>query len=99
MADQIKVSANASVFDTLTAAGRLIVVIGSTAPAAALLLRKHDLIGLYDYFQGQQGVALIGAVSGLVALGYGLYKSFKRGKQVADVATNPDVPEDVATTK
>ncbi len=100
MADEkILVSANQSAIDTLTAAGRLVVVIVSTAPAAALLLRKGDLIGLYNYFQSNQGVALSGAVVGLAALVYGLYKSFKRGKQVAAVATNPAVPSSVADTK
>ena len=99
MADQIVVSKNAGFFDTLTAAGRLITVIGATAPAAALLIKKHDLIGLYDYFQSQPGIALSCAVIGLVSLICGLYKSFKRGTQVASVATNPTVPPEVATTK
>lgn len=101
MADepQIKVNANQSTIDTLTAAGRLVVVVLSTAPAAALLIKKHDLVALYDYFHTAPGQALIGAVSGLLALGYGLYKSFKRGKQVATVAASDKVPAEVADLK
>lgn len=96
---QIVVSENAGIFDTLQAAGRLLLVIISTAPAAALLVRKGDLIGLYDYFHSNQGVMLLGAVSGLASISFGLYKTFKRGKQVAGVATNPEVPEHIAVTK
>lgn len=99
MADKIIASPNQSIIDTLTAAGRLFVVIMSTAPAAALLVRKHDLVALYDYFHTEPGKALIAAVLGLVSLGYGLYKSYKRGKQVADVAVNPKVPASIADTK
>ena len=97
--EPVVVSANAGVKDTLTAAGRLILVVMSTAPAAALLIRKGDLIGLYNYFQSQPGIALGGALMGLASIAYGLYKSYKRGKQVADVATNPNVPDSIATTK
>ena len=99
MDQQIVVSKNAGIWDTLSAAGRMITVIATTAPAAALLLQKHDLIGLYNYFQSQPGVALSSAAVGLGTLLYGLYKSFKRGKQVASVAANPDVPSEIATTK
>jgi hypothetical protein len=99
MADQILVSKNQSVQDTLTAAGRMILVISSTVPVAALFVQKHDLIGLYNFFQGNQGAALLGAATGLVSLGFGLYKSFKRGKQVADVAANSKVPSSVADLK
>jgi uncharacterized membrane protein YebE (DUF533 family) len=99
MADPIIVRTNQGGLDTFTAAGRLLVVVLSTAPAAALFLRKGDLIGLYNFFQTNQGAALLGALAGLASIAYGLYKSFKRGKQVADVATDPEVPEHVATTK
>lgn len=95
----VVVSANQGAIDTMTAVGRLILVILSTAPAAALLLRKHDLVGLYNYFQSQQGVALLGAVSGLAALIFGIYKSYKRGAQVATVAADPKVPDTVANIK
>lgn len=95
----VLVSSNQSLIDTATAAGRLILVILSTAPAAALLIKKHDLIALYDYFHTEQGTALIAAITGLVSLGYGLYKSFKRGKQVAAVALNPEVPSSIADIK
>lgn len=99
MAEQVKVSANQSVIDTATAAGRLVLVVLSTAPAAALLVKKHDLVALYDYFHTDQGTALVAAVTGLASIIYGLYKSFKRGKQVADVAANPAVPSEVADIK
>lgn len=96
----VLVKANQGLIDTITAALRLVIVILSAAPAAILLVKKHDLIGLYDYLHNDaQGVALAGAVSGLVAIGYGLWKSWKRGAQVATVAADPKVPPSVADIK
>jgi hypothetical protein len=84
--------------DTVTAGFRLVLVILSTAPAAALLVRKGDLIGLYDYFHTEPGIALGGALSGLAALLFGLYKSWKRGAQLSSAATDHRVPDEVVTT-
>jgi hypothetical protein len=95
----VLVSNSQGLLDLTSAGLRLILVILSTAPAAALLLRKGDLVGLYNYFQSQPGVALTGAVSGLAALGYGLYKSFKRGAQISTVAADTRVPSSVADIK
>lgn len=98
-ATPVVVKPNQGAVDTVTALGRLVLVIISTAPAAVLLLKKGDLIGLYDYFHTNQGQALAGAIVGLAAFGYGLYKSWKRGRQVANVAANPRVPQSVAKLK
>jgi hypothetical protein len=96
----ILVRASQGLIDTLVAALRLIIVILSAAPAAILLVKKHDLIGLYDYLHNDaQGVALAGALSGLAAIVYGLWKSYKRGAQVATVAADPKVPPSVADLK
>lgn len=96
---QIVVSERAGVFDTLLAAGRLVAVIAGSVPLLIQLLGKHQFAELVVWFQGDQGKALIGALGSLVAMGFALRKSFKRGTQVASVATNPDVPDAVATTK
>lgn len=95
-AKPVVVSPNQGAVDTVTALGRLILVVLSTAPAAALLIKKHDLVGLYDYFHTNQGQALGAAIIGLVSFGYGAYKSWKRGRQVATVAADPKVPSSVA---
>jgi hypothetical protein len=95
----VVVNANQGLFDTIAAALRLLAIIVSTAPAAALIVKKHDLIALYDFFHTQQGIALAGAVTGLVSLGFGLYKSWKRGAQVATVAADERVPVSVASIK
>ena len=99
MSDPVVVKPNQGAIDVIQTVARLVVVILSTAPAAALLIKKHDLVGLYDYFQSQPGVALLAAISGLASLAYGIYKSFKRGKQIATVAANPYVPSSVAEVK
>lgn len=95
----VLVSSNQSLIDTLTAAGRLTLVVIGTAPAAALLIKKHDLVALYDYFHTEQGTALLTALAGLISIAYGLYKSYVRGKQVAAVAADERVPSEVANIK
>lgn len=103
MVDQVSTpvvaKSNQGVVDTMTAVMRLLLVILSTAPAAALFVKKGDLIGLYDYFHTNQGAALLAAVTGLMSLLYGIYKSYKRGAQIATVAASPAVPPTVATLK
>lgn len=80
------VSANAGVLDTLSAAGRLILVVVGAVPILLKLLGAHNFVGLVEYFRGSEGSTLIAAVSGLAAIAYGLYKSHKRGSQVAEAA-------------
>lgn len=101
MADNpnIKVSSNAGIIDTLTAAGRYLVVIIGAVPILLGLLGKHDFSGLVAYFQGSDGAQLVAAVGALVALAYGLFKTFRRGDQMASVAANPAVPDRVASLK
>ncbi len=103
MTDPVKtpvvVSASQGIIDTTTAGLRLLAIILSVAPAAALVLRKGDLIAIYTFFHTQQGAAMLAAVTGLASLLFGLYKSYKRGTQVAAVAADPAVPDSVATLK
>lgn len=102
MTDEVKkpivVSATQGRWDTFAALFRLMAIVLSTAPAAALFVRKGDLIGLYDYFHTQPGAALLSALGGLVAGGFALYKSWKRGAQLGSVAADNRVPDEVATT-
>ena len=101
MDKQIVVSANAGLIDSLQAAGRYAVVIIGFVTALLGLFKAHDIAGAVAYIQNNLG-QFASAVAGLIALGtaaYGVYKSKKRGTQIASVATNPDVPEEVATTK
>jgi uncharacterized membrane protein (UPF0136 family) len=71
------------------------------APPWLAFVSKHDLAGLAGYVQSNLG-QVVGAVSGLIALGtaaYGVLKSRKRGAQVATVASDSRVPDEVATIK
>lgn len=97
----ILVSANAGLIDGVQAAARYTVVIIGFTTALFGLLKVHDIGGIITLVQNNGGQAL-GAVSGLIALGtaaYGVFKSRKRGAQVATVAANPDVPSSVANLK
>jgi len=97
--EPIVVSENAGVLDLVAAAGRYVVVVLGAVPALQLLLGNHDFVGMVRYFQSAEGSKVVAAASALFALGYGLYKSHKRGNQIATVAADPKVPESIATTK
>jgi len=102
MADEpIVVSANAGLIDGLQSAGRYAVVLIGFTTAVLGLLKVHDIAGMIALIQSNGGQVLA-AVSGLIALGtaaYGVFKSKKRGTQIATVAANPVVPDAVATIK
>lgn len=99
--EPIKVSANAGIIDLLQAAGRYAVVIVGFVTALLTLFKAHDLAGAAVYAQNNLGQA-IGAILGLVAAGtaaYGIFKSGKRGSQLATVAADDAVPDEVAQIK
>ena len=97
--EPVVVSANAGILDLLSAAGRYLVVIVAAIPVLLKLLGTHDFIAIVAYFKGADGVSLITAAGGLFALAYGLYKSHKRGAQIATVADDRRVPDSVAQIK
>lgn len=99
--EPIKVSANAGIIDLLQAAGRYAVVIVGFGTALATLFKAHDLAGMATYAQNNLGQA-VGALAGLVAVGtaaYGIFKTGKRGSQIATVAADSRVPDKVAQIK
>lgn len=95
----VVVSENAGAIDTLTAAMRYITVLVASLPILLTLLGKRDIVSIIAYLQGQDGVALTAAIVGLVTIAYGLFKTHKRGAQVATVAASPEVPQQIAHLK
>lgn len=101
MTDQIKASPNTGLQDGIQATARYITVIVTFVIAVLALLKVRDIGGIITLIQNNGGEVL-GAISGLISLAvaaYGIFKSHKRGAQVASVAVDPRVPEEVATTK
>lgn len=99
--EPVVVSANAGVIDSIQAASRYIVVIVGFITAALGLLKVHDIAGMIALIQSNGG-QMLAAISGLIALAtaaYGVFKSHKRGAQIATVAADPRVPDKVASTK
>lgn len=95
----IVVSENAGIIDLLTAAGRYAVVIATSIPILLQLLGSRNIVEIMTYFRGDAGSTLMAAVIGLGTLAYGLFKTRKRGAQIATVALDSRVPDRVATTK
>lgn len=95
----IRVSENAGIIDLLTAAGRYLVVIGGTIPLLLALLKARDFSAIVAFFQSNEGVSVLTAITSLFALAWGLWKTHRRGAQIATVAVDPRVPDRIATTK
>lgn len=101
MSEPVKVSSTQGVIDAITAAARYAGVLATFTIALLGLVKVRDIAGMIAYIQANGGQALA-AFSGLVAIGtaaYGVFKSHKRGDQVATVAAAPEVPNYVATIK
>jgi len=99
--EPVQVNANQGALDMLQAMGRYAVVIVGAATALLALFKARDVAGMSAYLQTNGG-QLVGAIAGLVTTAtaaYGIFKSHKRGAQVATVAADPRVPDDVATLK
>lgn len=87
----IVVSKHAAILDTLKAAGRYVGVVVTAVPLLMTLIGNRNFSGLVAYFTSADGTTLFAAIGGLITLGYGLYRTFKRGDQlvtVADVVTD-----------
>lgn len=95
----IVVSENAGVIDTLTALGRYIVVIIGSFGTLLALLKTRDIAAILDWVRGADGAAFIAAITTIVTMLYGLYKTRKRGAQIATVAADPAVPNRLAQIK
>lgn len=95
----IVVSSNAGLIDSLQSAGRTLVVVLTAIPIILSFVGKHDLLGMIAYLQSVDGAQFIAAVTGIVTIVYGIYKSHKRGAQVASVASDLRVPAEVASLK
>jgi hypothetical protein len=81
-----EVRENTGIIDLLTAAGRYLIVIVTIIPALLALFKASDIAGIIDFLRGNQGAALLAAVTGFGTLAYGLIKTFRRGKQTRDIA-------------
>lgn len=93
MSDPARISSMQGVIDALTATGRYAVVIVTFVTAMLGLLKTRDIAGMIVYIQNNGG-ELLAAISGIIAIGtaaYGIFKSQKRGDQVADAASVPQV--------
>lgn len=95
----IEVAPNAGVIDLLTALARYLTVIFTLGAALLAVLRTKDIAAIIEFMRGTDGATLIAACLGLGTLLYGLYKTHKRGAQVATVAADFRVPDRVARLK
>lgn len=95
---RIVVNANAGAIDSLQSIGRLLLIIAGTIPVLLKLLGTRDFVSLVQYFQSSDGLSFVAAVSAVVAFVYGVYKSHKRGAQIATAGLSNRVPDSIVTT-
>lgn len=90
MAEHITVKSNTGLMDGVQALLRYVGVIAGFVTAMLALFRVHDIAGMAAYVQANIGT-VIGAVVGLISLAtaaYGVFKSGKRGSQLADAGAD-----------
>ena len=92
MTDQVKepiiVTSSQGVTDALQAALRYFVVVFGFISGLASFLSHQDILGAVTYVQTNLG-GVVAAVFGLISLGtaiWGIYKTWKRGAQLAVAA-------------
>lgn len=98
---QVVVSSNAGLIDGAQAALRSLGLLITFTVAVVGFAKTKDLAGLagYVHANGGQATAAVSAIIMFLIYAYGVYKTHKRGAQIATVAGNPDVPAEIATTK
>lgn len=97
----IVVSENAGVIDGVQAAARYVGFLIGVVTALLAFVKTRDIAGAIEYVRSNLGQT-ISAVTGLIGLGlaaYGVFKTHKRGAQIATVASSERVPASIATTK
>jgi hypothetical protein len=97
----VVVSANAGLVDGAQAALRSLGLLIAFAVAVVGFVRTKDIAGLaaYVHANGGQATAAASAIIGFAIYLYGVYKTHKRGAQIASVASNPSVKDSVARIK
>ena len=73
----------------------VVLVIGAVTTIAGFV-SKHDLAGFIAYVQSSAFLTVAGLVSTGIAFGWGYWKTGHRGRQLANLAVNPDVTQVVA---
>lgn len=97
----IEVTSAQGVTDLLQAVISYIVIISSFVSGLGLLIGRHDAAAAVAYVQTNLGpvVAAVFSLVGVATMVWRLYKTFKRGSQLATVAASSEVPAHVARLK
>jgi hypothetical protein len=95
----VVVSENTGALDALQATLRYMTVIIASGATLLAVLKTRDIAAIIEFMRGTEGAALIAAVIGLGTMFYGIFKTHKRGAQVATVAADSRVPATVAKLK
>ena len=62
-------------------------------------MSKRDLTGFVAYMQSSDFLSAVAAVTGATAFAWGQWKARRRSKQLAAIAGDPRVPNEVARLK
>lgn len=97
-AKPVEVSANTGIIDGAQAAARYVSVILLVGTAFLGLLKTRDVTSLAAFIQQNLGefIAAVAGLIGLAVAAYGVLKSRFRGAQIATVAADKRVPDEVA---
>jgi hypothetical protein len=92
----VEVYRSQGTIDAVTASFRYLTVIVLAIPAILGFLENRDIFGLIEWVRSNDGATVIAALGALATAGYGIFKTFFRGAQMATVAASTRVPNSVA---
>lgn len=85
--------------DQAESAIRSVLLAISVVTALAGFVSKHDLAGFVAYMQSSDFLAALAALIGAATFGWGQWKARHRSQQLAAIAADPRVPDQVAKLK
>jgi hypothetical protein len=76
------------ILNPLAAAFRYLLVIIGSVPLLLKMLGEGQFAAIVAYFQSADGTALVAAIGALITLGIGLYRTFKYGDKLVEIAAD-----------
>jgi hypothetical protein len=92
----IQASTSQGGIDGSLATLRYLVTILTAFPVIFALLKAKDIVAIYQWTQSNEGMLFVAALVAVGTPAYGIFRTWWRGRQVAAVAADRRVDDDVA---
>ena len=99
IASSIQASPSQGGIDGGWASLRYLITLITAFPVILALIKDRDLVALHAYFTSSDGALVLTAIVAIGTPLYGIARTWWRGRQLAAVAVDPRVPNNVAEAK